>query len=268
MRSAKKPRKKPKSDPDTVRSDAKPRKKPKSDRRKVRSTAGRGGGRAASGARKVGSGARVVGTKVGSGIRKVGSQAGNQAKRAGSGARKAGVGAARAGAGAARLALVPGKRMKSGMNNLNERMVEVEWTPSVMVKEYVRFNLTGIFNTIVFLLLYELFYWLNLWGEHRAVSAWVVAAVISQVQSHFTHYRFTFGSEAPYLQSLKWAMIVYTTALALSTTSEYYLIEVMGIYHRLAWLINALFFGFMNFAALRWLAFPPEYDRLILSEEE
>lgn len=230
------------------------------------------GGTLKSASRRAGAGVKAVSTKASSGARtalgKAGSGAKTVASKAGSGAKRVGGGAVRVGAGAVSLASSPGKRVKGGMNNLNMRMEAVSWTPKVMMKEYVRFNITGIINTSIFFLIYEFFYWLVLWNDHRAVSAWVVAAIISQIQSHFTHYKYTFNSGAPYLASLKWATIVYTTALAFSTMSEYYLIEIMDIHHRLAWAINALFFGFMNFATLRWLAFPPEHDKSIQSGEE
>jgi hypothetical protein len=56
----------------------------------------------------------------------------------------------------------------------------------------------------------------------------------------------------------------------LSTISFHILIEELLIYHRYAWAINTVLFGFVNFAFLRWLAFPPELDKSLLSvlEEE
>jgi hypothetical protein len=35
-----------------------------------------------------------------------------------------------------------------------------------------------------------------------------------------------------------------------------------------AWPINAVLFGYVNFAFLRWLAFPPEQDRVLLNNME
>ena len=176
--------------------------------------------------------------------------------------------AVRTGSGAKRIASTPGRKMKARVDSLNERMVAIEWTPKTMIIEFMRFNVTGIFNSAFAFLLYEIFYWLNLWDSHRAVAAWVLSAMIGQVESHFMHYRFTFKSGAVYLTSLKWAVICYSTLLVISTISEYILVEQMFIHHRFAWAINTCMFGFINFALIRWLSFPPEQDLVHLRRLE
>ena len=168
--------------------------------------------------------------------------------------------AVRTGSGAKRMASSSGRRMKQRVINLNERMVAIEWTPKKMIHEFMKFNITGTFNTAFAFLLYEIFYWLNLWDSHRAVAAWVVSAFIGQVEAHFMHYRYTFKSGVVYLTSLKWAVICYSSLLVVSTISEYILVEQMFIHHRFAWAINTCMFGFINFALIRWLSFPPEQD--------
>ena len=45
-------------------------------------------------------------------------------------------------------------------------------------------------------------------------------------------------------------------------------VEELEINHRFAWAINTVLFGYVNFAFLRWLAFPPEFDKSHLSRLE
>jgi putative flippase GtrA len=190
--------------------------------------------------------------------------------KTGAGAKKAGVGAKKIGSGAVKIASAPGRKIKVRMGNLNDRMVAVKWTPKKMINEYVKFNIVGIFNSIFAFIIYELFYWINLSDNYRPQAAWAACILIGQIECHYAHYRFTFGSAANYLQSLKWAASIYSTILVLSTISFHILIEELLIYHRYAWAINTVLFGFVNFAFLRWLAFPPELDKSLLSalEEE
>lgn len=190
--------------------------------------------------------------------------------KTGAGAKKAGVGAKKIGSGAVKIVGAPGRKMKVRMGNLNDRMVAVKWTPKKMINEYVRFNFIGIFNSIFAFIIYELFYWINLSDNYRPQAAWAACILIGQIECHYAHYRFTFGSAANYLQSLKWAASIYSTILVLSTISFHILVEELQIYHRYAWAINTVLFGFVNFAFLRWLAFPPELDKSLLSalEEE
>ena len=190
--------------------------------------------------------------------------------KTGATARKAGVGAKKIGSGAKRIASAPGRKMKQKMDNYNERMLAIEWTSKKMLKDYLKFNFVGGFNQLFALTMYATFYWANVWPEHRAVTAWVLSMLISQIEAHYAHYRFTFGSATDYWKSFKRTMIIYTTILCFSTISEYILVERMLINHLYAWPINAVLFGYVNFAFLRWLAFPPEHDKSLsyLIEEE
>ena len=198
--------------------------------------------------------AKKLVSKTGSGAKKIASKTGAGAKKI----------ASKTGAGAKRIASAPGRKVKQKMSILNDRMMAVQWTPKKMINEYIRFNITGIFNSIFAYLVYELFYWINLTDTYRSQSAWAVCILIGQVECHYAHYRFTFGSAADYLASLRWAVIIYTTILILSTIIFHLMITEMDIYHRFAWLINTVLFGFVNFAFLRWLAFPPEFDKSLI----
>ena len=188
--------------------------------------------------------------------------------KTGAGAKKAGVGAKKIGSSAVKIAGAPGRKIKVRMDTLNDRMLAVKWTPKKMINEYVRFNIVGIFNSIFAFIIYELFYWINLSDNYRPQAAWAACILIGQIECHYAHYRFTFGSAANYMQSLKWAATIYSTILVLSTISFHILIEELLIYHRYAWAINTILFGFVNFAFLRWLAFPPEQDKSLLGDLE
>lgn len=178
--------------------------------------------------------------------------------------------ASKTGSSAKRIASAPGRKVKQKMDGLNERMVAIEWTPKKMIKEYLRFNVTGLFNSAFAFIIFEFFYWMNLSGDYRAQLAWSLSYFIGQIEAHFTHYKFTFKSAANYTNSLRWAVTVYTTILIISTITMHIFVEELEIYHRFAWAINTVLFGYVNFAFLRWLAFPPEFDKAHLSiiEEE
>ena len=144
------------------------------------------------------------------------------------------------------------------------RVADVGWTSGKMLCEFMRFNITGCFNSAFAFILYELLYRVNIWDAHTAVAAWVVSSIIGNVEAHYMHYRFTFKSVFNYSTSLNRAFWCYTALLAVTTTSEYFMIERWLINHHIAWLINTCVFGFLNFVLIRWLAFPPELDEAYL----
>ena len=148
-------------------------------------------------------------------------------------------------------------RLKEKVVQQRTGMSAVRWK---LMVELIRFNITGLMNVSIFFLLYEMLYGLNIWPEHRAVSAWAVSMFLSAIESHWAHYRLTFKSGAPYLTSLCWGLTVYVTQLVLSTCSEYLLVELWNVNHRIALLINTCLFGLGTYAFLRWLAYPPGLD--------
>ena len=121
--------------------------------------------------------------------------------------------------------------------------------------QFIRFNAAGLINGPFFLLVYELFYYLDLHEFYRAPIAWALAYVVGSIEAHFVHYKFTFTSQRSYLPSLWRTLLVYGTALVLSTYSDHMLVNEYELHHRLAWFINASFFGIFNFMALRFFAF-------------
>jgi putative flippase GtrA len=187
------------------------------------------------------------------------------ARRTGSGAKRLAV---KTGSGAKRAASVRSQKVKQRIDDYNERMLAVEWTSKKMLHDYFRFNVVGVFNQLFTLALYASFYWADLWPEHRAVTAWVLSVFIGQIEAHYMHYRFTFKSASDYWTSFKRTMTIYTTILIFSTISETILVERMLMYHWYAFGINTILFGYVNFAFLRWLAFPPEQDKSLLGDLE
>jgi len=156
------------------------------------------------------------------------------------------------------------------IGDFKSRVTDVGWNFRTIINEFLKFNIVGTFNFFFALTLYEVLYWVDLWPAHTAVAAWAVSTAIGNVEAHFMHYKFTFKSAANYTNSLRWAVTVYTTILIISTITMHIFVEELEIYHRFAWAINTVLFGYVNFAFLRWLAFPPEFDKAHLSliEEE
>ena len=54
---------------------------------------------------------------------------------------------------------------------MRERIEDVGWTFRVMLNEFLRFNIVGVFNSAFALVLYETLYWIEIWPTHTAVVA-------------------------------------------------------------------------------------------------
>ena len=78
------------------------------------------------------------------------------------------------------------------INRFKGRVADVGWTSSTVLREFMRFNVTGCFNSAFAFAVYLILYRMNLWEAHTAVSAWVVSNIIGNVEAHYMHYRFTF----------------------------------------------------------------------------
>jgi putative flippase GtrA len=146
---------------------------------------------------------------------------------------------------------------------MRERIEDVGWTFRVMLNEFLKFNIVGIFNSAFALVLYEVLYWVDLWPSHTAVAAWAVSSAIGNVEAHFMHYRFTFNSTFSYFRSLNRAFWTYSGQLVVTTLFHYLMVEVFLLHHTFAWFVNTCVFGYINFLLIRWIAFPPEYDEKI-----
>ena len=141
-----------------------------------------------------------------------------------------------------------------------QKMQQLDWGRSVMMKEFILFSSVGVLNTLFAWVLYEILYILNVWPGHAAVAAWSISCAIGMVESHYVHYKFTFKSSFPYRRSLYRAIVVYASQLIVTTWITYTLVEGYGVHHRLVWLFNTCVFGFFNFLMIRLIAFPPKYD--------
>ena len=106
-----------------------------------------------------------------------------------------------------------------------------------------------------FFLLYEALFALKLHPVYPAETAWVCAYIVGCTEAHFVHYMWTFKSQRNYSQSLWRTLSVYAVTLTLSTISEFFLVSEYGLHHRVAWFMNASFFGLFTFLALRRFAF-------------
>lgn len=129
-----------------------------------------------------------------------------------------------------------------------------------LFNEYMRFLGIATFNTAFFWIMYELLYWLDPFSIYPATFAWAIAYSIGAIEAHYVHRRFTFKSNTTYSESLYWALCVYGAIGVISTISEHFLVYLVDLNHRIAWVINMSVFGFMMFLGLRLLAFPPEMD--------
>lgn len=119
----------------------------------------------------------------------------------------------------------------------------------------VKFNLVGFINSLSFWCLYELLFYLHLSLEYRVESAWAIAYATTSILAHFLHFKITFEPDRNYLASMWRTLMVYGSTLVLSTVCEHILVSDYNIHHRLAWIMNTVVFGLLNFMALRYFTF-------------
>ncbi len=149
----------------------------------------------------------------------------------------------------------PGNESSSTVRVAFEAFLRRFGIPPYPVLQFLRFNAAGLVNGPFFFLLYEALFALELHPVYPAETAWVCAYIVGCTEAHFVHYMWTFKSRRDYQQSLWRTLSVYAVTLTLSTISEFFLVSEYGLHHRVAWFLNASFFGFFTFLALRRFAF-------------
>ncbi len=107
---------------------------------------------------------------------------------------------------------------------------------------------------------------MNLSETYPSGSAWAITFIFSTWQSHFTHKLFTFESTSNYKKSLYTMFWIYAVGLVISTASQSYFADTLGINHYFVWACNTAALGFISFLALRIYAFPLSDGRITRQE--
>jgi len=84
-------------------------------------------------------------------------------------------------------------------------------------------------------LTYELIYFL-VRMEPRATVSWTLAFIIGVLRQHYLHLKLTFRLRTRPQASLLRAYLMYSMSALLGTMSNYVLVEIFEIHHRMAWL--------------------------------
>ncbi|MBT3356938.1 MAG: hypothetical protein HN534_06825 [Euryarchaeota archaeon] len=146
------------------------------------------------------------------------------------------------------------------------KLVSEDYPWSKLWREYAMYCFVGTFNVTVFFLFYSYLYKMNLSETYPSGSAWAITFIFSTWQSHFTHKLFTFESTSNYKKSLYTMFWIYAVGLVISTASQSYFADTLGINHYFVWACNTAALGFISFLALRIYAFPLSDGRITRQE--
>ena len=103
--------------------------------------------------------------------------------------------------------------------------------------EKVRLVLTAILGATIGWITYEVLYWLNPLTTYRATTSWGLSFLVGVAMQHGLHRWLTFTHQSPYLRSLGRAYLFYSGSALLGALTNYYLTVILGVHHRLAWLV-------------------------------
>ena len=97
--------------------------------------------------------------------------------------------------------------------------------------------LTAVLGAAIGWLTYEVIYWFNPFDAYRATTSWFVGFVLGVARQHALHRTLTFTQKSLYWSSLGKAYLFYSISALLGACANYYLTSVLGLHHRLVWLI-------------------------------
>ena len=98
------------------------------------------------------------------------------------------------------------------------------------LKEFAKFGLVGILNTLLSLAVYYLFLWLGVYYQLANVIAWAVGVL----NSFYWNSRYVFYFRGKWLRALGKSYLVYGSTLIIVTLLLYILVEKFGISPTLA----------------------------------
>lgn len=122
--------------------------------------------------------------------------------------------------------------------------------------QFIRFVISGTIGTALFYLLYEFLYFLLQYAkpllDYRASISWFVSYVLSILWQHALHRYLVFGTQNSYWKTLFWTYVSYTLSLVISPAIIYLLVDYMGMYYQLGWVISLCATGLFNWVTLKF----------------
>ena len=118
-----------------------------------------------------------------------------------------------------------------------------------------RYLITAGLNTVIFYVIWEIFYWILPSGSYWPTVSWASAWILGSFVAHWTHRIWTFNSDRDPRWTVPASMSIYTVGLVGSTACYYIGTESFGFDVRLIWLLNSALWGGLNYIAQREIAF-------------
>jgi hypothetical protein len=116
-----------------------------------------------------------------------------------------------------------------------------------------RFGLAGGFNTLIFLILIEIFY--VIFDESFAPFIWAVSWILTSYIAHFIHRWFTFDTTEPIKKTIPLVAILYIIGMLGSTWTYVEFLGILTIDIRLIALLNVLLWGAITWLSMRVFIF-------------
>jgi len=116
-----------------------------------------------------------------------------------------------------------------------------------------RFGLAGGFNTLLFLILIEIFY--AFLDESYAPFIWAASWILTSYVAHYIHRWFTFDTTEPVQKTIPLVAILYIIGMLGSTWTYVEFLGILTIDIRLIALLNVLLWGAFTWLSMRILIF-------------
>ena len=129
-----------------------------------------------------------------------------------------------------------------------------------------RYATTGIFNGLVFWILWEIFRLFSDGSDLQENTSWAVAWTFSSALAFFTHNKFTFNSEGDLKKMFFATFLTYMITVVCSTSTYDFFVDLYE-YTRIVGFLNLLIWGIIDWAILRWMIFR-HVDESISSAKE
>ena len=124
---------------------------------------------------------------------------------------------------------------------------------NALANQFVKFGIVGVSNTLIYLLVYYIFIWINV--ELYLVGN-VIGFVVSVFNSYYWNNRFVFKAEKCYdVKSMVKAYISYGITSALSVVFIFILVEKLFVSEMIAPIINLIITIPINFLLNKYWIF-------------
>ena len=121
--------------------------------------------------------------------------------------------------------------------------------------QIARFGVVGIFGVLSGWITYEIIYWINPFVEFKATVSLTLAWILGVPRQHALHRWLTFTFPTSYWNSLWKAYLSYSSGAIASISVNLWIVEGIGVHHRLGWLFSTICGVGFNYIGLRFFAF-------------